>query len=126
MSALAATFILGLVVAALINILTALFSRERGLRLIPWLTFYVIVHGVYVVLSGHAAGYVMALVKRFHTWPSYAVVMLVAAVLAGLYWRAAESAIRALERVTTERHGQPDQHTDTTAPPLPAPAAGRT
>jgi hypothetical protein len=98
-------FCLGLVVAVLVNFLTALFSRERGLKLIPWLLFYVSLHLSAVFLNtDFMRGKVMEMAHNGnHGWPSYAFVMLVTACLAGFYWHGINLGIDKLAAATQEK-----------------------
>lgn len=96
-----AAFILGVVVSALVNILTALFNRERGIRLVPWMVLYVTIHGLYVLLeTDPVRGFVMAEARRYHGLPSYLFVMVVAAFLAALYWKVLQVGAVALDKAT--------------------------
>lgn len=94
-------FLLGLVVGVLINLATALFSRERALKLIPWLVFYVLLHASYVAISSPLVNqFVMTRAHQFPSGWSYALVMLIGALLAALYWRGATVAGAWLDSAT--------------------------
>jgi len=93
-------FILGIVVSALVNILTGLFNRERGLRLIPWMMLYVAIHGSYVLLEMNR-DFMIGQARRFPGWQSYLVVAAVAAILAVLYWKAVNAAVAVLDKATS-------------------------
>ena len=110
-------FIFGVVVGVVINLITALFSRAKALKFLPWLLFYVLAHGTAVALSSDTIWRVtMSLARRYasHAWISYLVVMAVSAVLGGVYWKIARVAIYRLEDHTSEPKSQDVVRTDKT------------
>lgn len=116
-----AAFVLALLVAMLVNLLTALFSRKHAISLLPWLFFSVAVYGAYVGLTTDVAWrQAMEIAKRFPQWLSYPIVILIAAILAGVYWRAVNIAVDKLDRLTTTSGAEPQPPLldKTPAPPL--------
>jgi hypothetical protein len=98
-------FVFGVVVGVVTNLVTALFSRAKALRVLPWLLFYILAHGTVVALQSDPAWRVtMAFAKRFsnETILSYLIVMAVAASLSALYLKAARFAVSHLENHTAE------------------------
>ena len=85
-------FILGIVVAAVINLLTALFSRRKALTLLPWLLLYITLHGAYVFLSGSGRDFLM----KHNQWWAYPVV----AVIALLFWKFVNIAVNSIAIAT--------------------------
>src|SRR5882724_1788161 len=96
-------FILGIVVGVLINLATALFSRHKALALMPWLFFYIILHGAYVLFTSDAMrGFVM---KNNHWW-TYMVV----AILAVGFWKFITVSVKRIDRATsTLEHADTDR-----------------
>jgi|KBSSwiStaDraftv2_1062776.scaffolds.fasta_scaffold719542_1 hypothetical protein len=60
------TFVLGVVVGVVINLVTALFSRHKALQLLPWLLFYIFLHAAYVTFG--EATYVAAGLVALIVW----------------------------------------------------------
>ncbi len=116
-------FILGVVVAMLINLVTALFSRRHGLQLIPWLCLYIAIHGTYVMLASTS---VMAqAVKVSNKYPpvfTYPIVVTLAAILAGLFWHSVNVGVHKLAQVTAPQTANVgDKHVPIVQPnPYPA------
>jgi len=103
-----------MVVGVVINLITALFSRRHAVRVLPWLCFYMAVHGMYVGLQTDIAwGIEMKIAQK--SWLSYIAVMLTAALLAGFYWRAVNVAVGKLDKATKPRSAGPSL-----APPTPS------
>jgi hypothetical protein len=96
-----AAFIFGAVVSAVINIVTALLNRDRGLQLLPLMLFYILCHGTYVLADTFGKGWLIVMARRSDVWTSYVIVMVIAAVLAGLYWKTVRAAAAALDRSTS-------------------------
>lgn len=108
-----AGFVFGVVVAAAVNIVTALFSRETGLVILPWLMLYVLVHGTAVAIlrESFQARLRLAVRRLVATkWTrmlSYVFVMCCSALLGGVYWWLVNAAARVVE----DRTAQPKQTT---------------
>jgi hypothetical protein len=97
-------FILGVVIGVLINLITALFSRDKALALIPWLLLYIFIHGAYVLLNGGPVSVFAAnMARKYSTNWSYPIVMMMGAILTGLAWRGINSATAKLEQATEAR-----------------------
>jgi hypothetical protein len=109
-------FLLGSVVGLLCNLITAVVSREKALKLIPWVVTYISFHGCYVLLStDFCKTYAMRLAQRYPSWMSYVIVMSTAAILSGLWWTAVKAASIAL--ATATHHHEP---------PVPSASSGLT
>ena len=89
----------------LVNFITALFSREKGLILIPWLVFYVSLHLLAVFLNTEfMRGKAMEIASHVHhNWLSYVIVMMAAAVLAGFYWKGINVTVDTLAAATQDK-----------------------
>jgi hypothetical protein len=108
------TFVFGMVVGVVINLITALFSRRHAVQLLPWLCFYMAVHGMYVGLQTEIAwGIEMKIAQK--SWLSYIAVMVTAALLAGFYWRAVNVAVDKLDKAT-----KPSSAGPSLGPPTPS------
>jgi hypothetical protein len=87
-------FILGIVVGVVINIVTALFSRDKALQILPWLLFYIFLHGTYVLLGTTEGGQQLVMISR--GWPSY----IIAALIALLVWAFIRHSVERLDYAT--------------------------
>lgn len=113
-------FLLGLVVAMLINVVTALFSRRHALGLIPWLMLYLALHGGYVLLTNDIVwGHSMSLAERLHSHWSYVAVILIFAIIGGVYWFLVQSATQRLATATIPHEGIGGQHPVNPIPETP-------
>jgi hypothetical protein len=96
-------FILGIAVGIVINLVTALFSRDKALKLLPWLLLYIMMHGSAVLLNADfMKGIVMEEVKQFkpYGWLSYAIVILLSGCIGGIYWKASNLFVTRLAQHT--------------------------
>lgn len=117
-----ATFLFGVVVGVLVNLLTALFSRKHALQLIPWMCFYIAVHGCWVLLDADPVrGEAMKLAQQHSPWVLYPVAMLTAAILAGFYVHGVRKIVARLDMVTQPKQEQAQVQQPSSAAPSATP-----
>ena len=88
----------GMVIAMLVNASTIFINRKVALALIPWLVFYIIIVVTYEILTSNVIwGYIMEIAKKYSSWWSYALVILISATLGYFFWRSANIAVKKLE-----------------------------
>ena len=110
-----AGFLLGVVVGVLINLVTALFSRKHALQLIPWMTLYIFIHGMLVLLQTDTAwGISLSISRRFTSNFSYVFVILLFAIAGGVFWHFVRKATNNLANAT-----QPGSHEVPSVPSRP-------
>jgi hypothetical protein len=100
-------FILGAVIGLLCNFIAALFSREKALKLIPWILLYIGFHGIYVLVTADFfEAQAMKWTQRIHPhWLSYVVLMSLAAVMAALWWKAVNVAATKMAVISHHESG---------------------
>jgi hypothetical protein len=117
-------FVLGVVIALLINCLTAVFSRKHALQLVPWLLLYCALHGGIVLLgTGVVWGEAMNLAQRYHSRWSYVVVAIAFAICGLVFWALIQTATKRLDmRTTTPTNGVDLPMPSSELPKLPHPS----
>jgi hypothetical protein len=92
----------GLVLSMIVNIITALFSRKAGLKILPWLIFYFTILLLYDVLTNDVVWReVMKIAQKYPSLISYSIVILASAVLGAGYWKAVNKAVDKIDVLTT-------------------------
>src|ERR1700694_1636403 len=98
------TFVLTLVVAVIVNLITGLINRKSGLILLPWFVLYAVIYGCFLLFdikSVHDIG--MTAARQFPQWWSYPVVVLIFAVCGGAVWHGLLKGTRALDSLTAQK-----------------------
>jgi hypothetical protein len=96
-----ATFLLGVAVGVVINLVTALFSRKHALQLIPWLCLYIVGHGAVLFLNSEPIRIMaMATARKYPPWETYPILVIAASILVCIYWWGINLGVRRLDTLT--------------------------
>lgn len=80
--------ITGIVIGVIIDIITALFSRNMALKILPFLVYYIAIVVINEVLKiDIIVENTMQLAKYHQSWVSYLIIMLISACLGGFFWK---------------------------------------
>jgi hypothetical protein len=86
----------GIVVAFIINLVTAYIDRDKGIKLLPWLLLYAFLHGLGTAASTDTAWrFLVEQARRHPGVQSYLVVAGIACILALVFWRVVNESVTA-------------------------------